>query len=243
MVFSEKLPDSRRSQGVAVFILVKPDNRIQKYFHIFSPVEIFPFKGKEADMKTIFRLLSGLLPAILLAGCGANMEMIRSKSQSQASHIFQEVKGTSQPPAGYADLVVKSSLKTHLPGYYLVEAKSSPHGQPTYTFVVNIDGQATTYEVQGRREDGPAVYDQGRTSSEKGVGMQYVLDRNFRLKAGRHKIFLGLPGDQYFKEVDVTLQEGESYELDFQPHYRRYKWGREAFENGLCGYAASLKKI
>jgi hypothetical protein len=194
-------------------------------------------------MKTIFRLLIGLLPAILLAGCGANMEVIRSKSQSQVSHIFQEVKSMSKPPAGYADLVVKSSLKTHLPGYYLVEAKNSPHGQPTYTFVVNIDGQAKTYEVQGKREEGPAVDDQGHPSSEQGVGMKYVLDQNFRLKAGRHEIFLGIPGDQYFKEVSVTLEDGESYVLEFQPHYRRYKWGREAFENGLFGYAASLHKI
>ncbi len=194
-------------------------------------------------MKTTFRLLLGFLPAIILAGCGASMEMIRSKSQSQASQVFQEVKDMSQPPAGYADLVLKASLKTHLPGYYLLEPKSSPYGQPTYAFVINIDGQARTYEVQGRLEEGPAVDDQGRVSSEKGLGMKYVLERNFRLEAGQHNIFLGIPGDQYFKEVTVTLEEAESYVLEFQPHYRRYTRGREAFENGLFGYAAYLHKI
>ncbi|MFZ5450640.1 MAG: hypothetical protein ACOZF2_02025 [Thermodesulfobacteriota bacterium] len=193
-------------------------------------------------MKTICRLLTGFLPAILLAGCGANMEVIKSKSQSQASYVFQEVQDRSKPPAGFADLALKVSLKTHLQGYYLLEHKSSPHGQPTYTFVVNIDGQARTYEVQGRQEEGPAVDDQGRTSSEKGVGMKYVLERDFRLKAGHHQIFLGIPGDQYVKEIDVTLEEGVSHILEFQPHYRRYKWGREAFENGLYNYTAYLHK-
>lgn len=193
-------------------------------------------------MKTISRLLTGLFPAIILAGCGANMEMIRSKSQSQVSQVFQEVQDRSKPSAGYADLALKVSLKTHLQGYCLLEPKSSPHGQPTYIFVINIDGQAKTYEVQGRRKDGPAVDVRGQASSEKGAGMKYVLERNFRLKAGRHQIFLGIPGDQYFKEIDVTLEDGASYLLEFQPRYRRYKWGREGFENRLFGYAAYLHK-
>jgi hypothetical protein len=191
-------------------------------------------------MKTISRLLLGFLPAILLAGCGANMEVIRNQSQSQVSHVFQEIQDKGQPPAGYADLVLKASLKTHLKGYYLLESKSSPRGQPTYTFVVNIDGEARNYEVQGRIKEGPADDDQGRKVSEAGIGMDYALARQYRLPAGLHRIFLGIPGEQYFKEVNVTLKEGESYELAFKPHYRRYKWGREAFENGFCCYAADL---
>lgn len=194
-------------------------------------------------MKTILRLLPSFLPAIILAGCGANMEMIRSKSQSQASQVFQEVKDMSQLSPGQAHLAIKVALKTHLPGYYLLEPISSPHGQPTYTFVVNIDGQAKTYEIQGRLEEGPAVDDQGRVSSEKGLGMKYVLEQNYRLEAGGHKIFLGIPGNQYYKEVNVTLEERQSHVLEFRPHYRRYTRGREAFENGLFGYAASLHKI
>jgi len=194
-------------------------------------------------MKTISKISAFLLVGLLIAGCGGNGELIRSKSQSQVSHVFQEVQDMSKPPAGYADLVLKVSLKTHLQGYYLLEPKSSPHGKPTYTFVINIDGQAQTYEVQGRQEAGPAVDDQGHASSEKDVGMKYVLERNFRLKAGHHKIFLGIPGDHYSKELDITVAGGESYSLEFQPHYRRYKWGREAFENGLYAYSASLHKI
>jgi hypothetical protein len=191
-------------------------------------------------MKTISGLLLGFLPVILLAGCGANMEVIRNQSQSQVSHVFQEIQDKGRPPAGYADLVLKASLKTHLQGYYLLESKSSPHGQPACTFVVNIDGEARTYEVQGRIKQGPVDDDQGRSLSEAGIGMDYALERKFRLPAGPHRIFLGLPGEEYFKEVTVTLKEGESYELAFTPHYRRYKWGREAFENGLCCYAADL---
>uniref|UniRef100_A0A7V4GAB9 Uncharacterized protein n=1 Tax=Desulfobacca acetoxidans TaxID=60893 RepID=A0A7V4GAB9_9BACT len=171
------------------------------------------------------------------------MEAIRSKSQSLVSHVFQEVQDRERPPEGHADLSLRVSLKTHLPGYYLLALEGSPHGQPTYTFVVNIDGQAQTYEVQGRLEEGPAVDDQGPVSSEKGLGMKYVLERNFRLKAGRHRIFLGIPGDHYVKEVEVTLGEGESYLLEFKPHYRRYTRGREAFENGLFDYTALLRKI
>jgi hypothetical protein len=54
---------------------------------------------------------------------------------------------------------------------------------------------------------------------------------------------MGIPGDQYCKEIAVTLEDGKSHILEFQLHYRRDKWGREAFENGLFGYTAPLHKI
>jgi hypothetical protein len=194
-------------------------------------------------MLTISRLLTGFLTVIILIGCAAHLEAAAGTAQSQTSHDLQGSQDKSLPPAGYADVVVQASRKTHLQGYYPLESKSSPHGQATYTFVVNIDGQAQTYVVQGRQENGPEVDDQGRTSAEKGVGMQYVLEQKFRLPAGRHRISLELPGDQVVKETEVTLEDGKSYVLKFQPHYRRYKWGREAFENWLSGYAVHLEKI
>ncbi len=47
-------------------------------------------------MKTISRLLLVFLPALLIAGCGANMEVIRNQSQSQVSHVFQEIQDKDQ---------------------------------------------------------------------------------------------------------------------------------------------------
>ncbi len=193
-------------------------------------------------MIRIAKRLGAFSLAILLAGCGATMDASRSFSQNQESRIFQADRDMGQPPPGYADLILRASHKTHLEGYYLLELAISPHGKPSNTFTVDIDGETETYEVQGRPEDGPTLDEQGQPSPEQGRGMKYVLERHFRLPAGNHRIELGNPGDQAFQEIDVTLEDGKSSVLEFKPRYRRYKWGREAFENGLCGYIASLHK-
>jgi hypothetical protein len=181
---------------------------------------------------------------VLLVNCGASREQIVIHSITRDEGIFSEVNSPDGPPPGYADLVIKASLKTHLKGYTLLEPKDSPRGGPSYTFVINIDGQAKTYEAKGKEERGPRFDDQGKELPEGGLGMQYAFEQKLRLKPGPHRIFFGIPGEQYSKELNLTLQEGESYLLNFKPFYMRYpRGGRPAFELGLCGYNASLTKI
>ena len=94
-----------------------------------------------------------------LVGCGATAQMIVEKSQSERTDIFQEISRDEAIPAGYAGLAIKASLKTHVAGYYVGESEKSLHGKPGYPFVINIDGQAAVWEVDGQKAVKPA-YDE-----------------------------------------------------------------------------------
>ncbi|RPI37249.1 MAG: hypothetical protein EHM54_03620 [Nitrospiraceae bacterium] len=50
--------------------------------------------------------------------------------------------------------------------------------------------------------------------------MKYVLQKRVRLRAGQHRIFFGLPEENYFTEVEISLREGEAGDLEFRPAYR-----------------------
>jgi hypothetical protein len=156
--------------------------------------------------------------------------------------VFQEMPDGGKPPRGYADLVIKASLKTHLKEYSLMERKGSLHGGPFYTFVVNIDGQAKTFKVKGQEEQGPYFDEKGKKSPEGGLGMQYAFEQKLRLKSGNHLIFFGIPGEQCYKEIHLTLEDGETYLLQFKPHYHWVRSGT-AFELGVRSYSAVLNKI
>lgn len=171
---------------------------------------------------------------ILVANCGAAREQIRTQSLTEREGVFQEVTTTDGPPPGFADVVLKASLKTHLPGEYLLEFWSSPHGGPFYHFTVNVDGQAVTWKVPGQRENLPVVKD--RDSQDEGDGMRYTLTKKIRLRAGPHQIFLGVREKNTAKTVIVDLREGASASLEFRPIYTRYKQGHPAFRLGFLGF-------
>jgi len=190
-------------------------------------------------MKNMVHLVLTLSLAIFLANCGAAREQIRTQSITEREGVFQEVTITEEPPPGFAELVVKASLKTHLPGEYLLESGSSPHGGPFYHFTVNVDGQVATWKVPGQRENLPVV--KNRHSRDEGDGMSYTLEKKIRLRAGTHRIFFDVPEENYAKTVTVNLQEGKSYTLEFQPTYPRYKWGHPAFRLGFLGFNAVFK--
>ena len=92
----------------------------------------------------------------------------------------QEVADAGAPPQGFADLVVKAEIKTHREGYYIAESKESPHGKPGYPFVLNVDGQAAVWKVDGQKDVKPASDEKGKTSKdpEAGTGIKYVLEKS-----------------------------------------------------------------
>ena len=120
----------------------------------------------------------------------------------------------------------------------MLESGDSPDRGPFYRFVVNIDGQAVTWEAKGVRENSPIV--KGRHFPEEGEGMRYVLEKKIRLHAGAHSIFFAVPRENYTKTVTVNLPEGKSSTLEFQPIYPRYKWGHPTFQIGFQGFSACL---
>jgi hypothetical protein len=100
-------------------------------------------------MKHYINFLMVITVMIVSTGCGATARDIAKMSQSEKTGVFNEVISEGPAPAGYADMVIKASLKTRLVGYYLLESKESAKGKAIYPFLINIDGQAILWQVEG----------------------------------------------------------------------------------------------
>jgi hypothetical protein len=181
-----------------------------------------------------------------MAGCSGAATMINAKSQSGRTDVFRELPGEGSIPAGYADVVVKASIKTHIEGYYADESKDSAHGKEVYPFLINIDGQAVLWRVKGEMHQLP-TFIEGKTSRdpEAGEGMKYVLEKKIRVAAGSHRVFFGLPEEPYCLAADISVTSGRSYVLEFQPKY----WHKHlpthipTFLRGVNTYEMSLSEM
>jgi hypothetical protein len=171
-------------------------------------------------MKKYPLYVSVVLVLMVLAGCGATAKMIQTKSQSERTDVFRELPGGGSIPAGYADLVIKASIKTHLEGYHRDESGDSAHGKDAYPFLINIDGQAVLWKAEGKKHELPKYVD-GVTSRdpEAGNGVKYSLEKKVRLTAGTHKVFFGLPEEPYYTETEISVASGNAYVLEFKPRY------------------------
>ena len=164
--------------------------------------------------------ISVVLLLTVLAGCGASAKMITAKSQSERTDVFTEISGNEAASTGFANVLITANIKTHLEGYYSGESPTSAHGKEVYPFLVNIDGQAVLWKVEGKKHELP-LYVDGITSRdpEAGSGMKYVLEKNVQLAAGTHKVFFGLPEEPYYTRVDISVTSGGTYVLEFKPKY------------------------
>lgn len=188
-----------------------------------SALNVKHLKEGKKIMKKLLRYFVLVIFGTVIAGCSnVTKEQIKIKSQGGRADIFVEVKDGVTIPEGYADLIIKAHIKTHLEGYYIGESKKSLHGKPEYPFLINIDGQAAIWKVHGVKETSPEYDKDGkrRIDPEAGTGMKYYLSKRVRVPAGLHRIFFGLPEERYFLEVEVTLREGESAVLEFKPLYK-----------------------
>lgn len=173
-------------------------------------------------MKKAIGYIAGLfLLGIVLTACGSMSKTILLKSQGERTDVFQEISGEESIPTGYADLTIKANIKTHVERYYIGEPKESAHGKEVYPFLVNIDGQAVLWKVKGEKHQLPKYVD-GKTSRdpEAGDGVKYILEKKVRLTAGTHKVFFGLPEEQYYTVADISVKSGGTYLLEFKPNYR-----------------------
>jgi hypothetical protein len=184
------------------------------------------------------RITSLLLMALIgvLAGCGLTSREIRNRSLSERTDVFKEVTEGRPLPAGYVDLVVRASIKTHLEGYYFHESQETFHGQPGYPFLINIDGQANIWKIEGQKESTPKYDEHGRRDAEGGEGQKYTLNQRIRLHPGLHKLFFSLPGEDYCVESDLLLVEGRTNILEFKPIYNSKRGSnKKNFLYGLSG--------
>ena len=178
-----------------------------------------------------------------LVGCATNASLINARSHSNIDGIFSEVIGEGAIPKGYADLEIQASIKTRPEGYFLFEPRDSVQGKPGYPFLLNVDGQAVTWKVDGLQETTPRYLEDGGNNPEGGTGFRYVVHRWIRLQPGTHRLFFGLPGEDSFLEFDVTLKDGRLYVLRFDPVYKWRSFARSRhFVGGLSRYEMVLKE-
>ena len=180
-----------------------------------------PYNKRRGEMKRYTVYVSIVLLIGALSGCGAAARTIAASSISERSDVFTEVAGNEAAPSGYTDVLITASIKTHLEGYYPAESKTSAHGKETYPFLLNIDGQAVLWKAEGKKHELPE-YVGGKTSKdpEAGEGIKYVLNKKIRLRPGSHKVFFGLPADDYHREAVINVKEGEAQTLEFKPEYK-----------------------
>lgn len=129
-------------------------------------------------------------------------------------------------------------MKTRRAGFHVLE--SGKHGTPEYVLVLNIDGQATV--LRGSLIEENSRGERPRTP-ETGVGSRYVFQKDIRLKAGTHRIFLAVPEDRFSVGKDVWLEGGNRNELVLESVYKVGKRiGRRApkFYSHLSGFKLSL---
>jgi hypothetical protein len=171
---------------------------------------------------------------VVLAGCSLAAREINLKSQGGKTGVFSEVSGgEGPPPKGLVDLQIKASVKTHLEGYYFSEPDDSFHGLEGFPFLVNIDGQAVIWKLNGQKEITPKI--KGSDNPEEGEGMRYPLDKKIRITPGPHTLFFALPGEKVYKETNLTIGEGQPNILEFKPHYGRHKGQGRNFLYGVEG--------
>lgn len=201
---------------------------------------------EEHIMKRASLVSHVMLISIVLAGCVAASKTIAINSQSVRTDVFQEISGTESVPPGYADLMIRANIKTHVDGYYIGEPKESAHGKEFYPFLINIDGQAVLWKVQGKRHELPKYVD-GITSRdpEAGTGMKYELEKKVRLAAGTHKVFLGLSEEPYHTSADISMESGGTYVLEFKPKYwhKRLPTRIPTFLKGINKYDILMMKL
>jgi hypothetical protein len=189
------------------------------------------------------KAMSLAVALISLFGCGASLREIGERSVSISTGVFKELQEEAPVPEGEIQLEVHANIKTHLKGYYILETEKSLHGKPGYPFVLNIDGQAVSWKVDGILDVAPASIEKERKNPEGGEGMKYQLDKWIALRPGPHTVFLGLPQEDYLIRFNVTLPTDRMQVLEFTPVYAHSARRRTGFLYGIVGYEVFLNGV
>ncbi len=196
-------------------------------------------------MRRIAVLLVVSVAGAILAGCVTTSQFMKAKSQTARNDAFSDADEKGAIPNGYADVEISASIKTHVEGYYPLESKDSLHGKKGYPFVLNIDGQTVVWKDGGEEEILPIYREKGGRDPEGGTGVRYRIHKKIRLAGGYHRVFFGLPGECYYREFDVALEEGKTYSLALKPIYKRGNvrhLPERRFVNGIEEFQQTLQE-
>ena len=178
-----------------------------------------------------------------LAGCYGTIKPARAP---QAAVVFTEVEEGSSPADRAAeslvDLTIRASVKTPTAEHYLLESRPQPPLAEGFPFELEVDGQEIVWKVKGVLEKTPVSGPEGRLP-EGGEGMRYGLDKTISLDPGPHHVVFGVPHDDYYTEVKITLTEDEPHVLEFQPVYAMGRRGYQTFFRGISRTAVFLDGV
>jgi hypothetical protein len=130
--------------------------------------------------------------AVWTVSCAKNIRQADSVDQTGAKNVFTEVTDNAAG-VGETDLLLRLSIKTHLPGYYLLESKKSLHGKPGYPFVVTIDGETAIWREDGHVERTPKYDAKGyaRRRGRKGLHSREEVEAFIGSSSGRNRLARG----------------------------------------------------
>ncbi len=191
-------------------------------------------------MKRKFSLLFVLLISVLFGCGGARVaKEIATASLDERTDVYHEAGQNEKPSPDLVDLVIKAQLKTNLKGFYILESKDSLHGNPTYPIVINIDGQHAVWQMEGHKEI-TSLYENGKRAPENGPGMRYLLEKRIRIAPGVHKVFVGLTGDDFDKQFEIHLVQGELNVLELKPIYLKNNHRVQTYLEGIKDFEIIL---
>ncbi len=189
------------------------------------------------------KLIVALLAwAVLVNAISACHKQAKPVTASQRTDMFTEARGGTTPAKGKVHLIVRASVKTPTPEHYLLESKPQRPLDDGFPFELEIDGQEIIWRVHGIPEKTPLSGPEGRLP-EGGEGMRYVLEKTIELVPGPHHVVFGVPYDDYYTEVKISLPEGKGHILEFQPTYQMGRRGYATFFRGISRTAVFLDEI
>lgn len=174
----------------------------------------------------------------LTAGC--SKDIIQTMGIGDHQGVIQDYKDHEPIPAGFAELMIVSSLKTPEPGYFAFGSKI--RGTPDYLLLISIDGHKIFVHGDLKTENSAP---KGLNDAEAGEGIRYLFTKDLLVKAGRHKVIVSLPEDNVASEKEVFIQEGTGNSLRIDPIYGQSDqegipgqglFSSSSFMNGITGF-------
>ncbi|MDD5171141.1 MAG: hypothetical protein PHN75_20160 [Syntrophales bacterium] len=156
-----------------------------------------------------------------------------AKDTTLPTGVFSEIRETEAPSQTTVNLTIKAAIKRPAEGYFLFEPERSPRDKEGYAFELNIDGQEIIWKIPGNEETTSSYTESGQRIPEGGTGIRYELNKTVQLKPGPHHVVFGLPQDDYFTEIKISLEEGKSHTVEFMPTYSMGRKGFRTFNHGI----------
>ena len=161
---------------------------------------------------------------------------------SEEGTVFVEIteKG-SKLSKGQSSLIIKASIKIPFKEFYLINRKPPRNENDQYPFVININGQGVLWMADCRLES-QNHFIHTKENPEGGEGLKCRLEKFIRLKPGTYKVYLGLPEEKFSKDVAISLTDGSSNILEFNPIYwqrvkpSRTRDGISTFRDGVSDF-------